>query len=85
MSIRAKMRLEGVYANVYGGTKAIFHTQYDPDTREDRRFQKATPTGMAEFVIDNPAVSSQLIVGEHYFFDIVSARDEEDQSADKAA
>lgn len=70
MAIRAKMRLEGVYAQTWGGAKAIFRCDYDPATPEDQRFQKATPNGVAEFQIDNPDAAAQLVIGKSYYFDI---------------
>lgn len=70
MSIRAKMRLDNVTHNTWGGIKALFSCQYDPTKEEDRSFQKATPSGSAEFVIDNPAVFPQLVIGKDYYFDI---------------
>ena len=73
MSIRAKMRLEGVYAQSWGGAKAIFRCEYDQKVAEDLSFQKASPTGMAEFQIDNPMAQKQLIIGKTYYFDISSA------------
>jgi hypothetical protein len=33
-------------------------------------FAKATPSGNAEFVIDNPDAFKQLTIGAHYYFDI---------------
>lgn len=74
MSIRCKMRLENVYAQAWGGAKAIFSCQYDAKIcEEDRSFQKATPSGAAEYVIDNPAAASQLVIGASYYFDITPA------------
>jgi hypothetical protein len=73
MAIRAKMTLEGVYAQSWGGAKAIFRCTYDPNNTEDKSFQKATPSGMAEFQIDNPKAAEQLVIGESYYFDIVPA------------
>ena len=73
MSTRAKMRLEGVYAQSWGGAKVIFSCIYDASIEEDRRFQKATPSGMAEFQIDNPAAAEQLVIGKYYYFDISPA------------
>lgn len=70
MGIRCKMKLEGVYADIWGGAKALFRCQYDPhSTPEDKSFQKATPSGHAEFQIDNPAAAEQLIIGKHYYVD----------------
>lgn len=73
MAIRAKMTLQGVFKNQWGGMKAIFSAVYDPNSEEDRSFQKATPTANAEFAIDNPVVYDQLVIGQSYYFDITKA------------
>ena len=69
MGIRAKMRLENVFAQAYGGAKAIFRCEYDQQVAEDVSFQKATPSGHAEFQIDNPKAAEQLIIGRAYYVD----------------
>jgi hypothetical protein len=67
MSIPYKMRLQNVFAQTWGGAEAIFSCEYDAKLcEEDRAFQKATPTGMAEFVIDNPKAAEQLVIGRTY-------------------
>ena len=74
MAIRCKMKLNNVFAQSWGGAKAIFNCQYDPALcEEDRSFQKATPSGMAEFTIDNPKAAEQLVIGRDYYFDITAA------------
>ena len=73
MAVRAKMTLSAVVGKVYGGSTAIFHTTYDPGNPEDVKFCKATPNGMAEFHIDNPAALEQLVIGKTYYFDISPA------------
>lgn len=70
MTIRAKMHLEGVFNQSWGGAKVIFRARYDTNIPEDLKFQKATPTACAEFQIDNPAVMPQLVIGKDYYFDI---------------
>lgn len=75
MSVRCKMRLNAVVGQSWGGVKAVFNCEYDTSTAEDQRFQKATPTGMAEFVIDNPAAIEQLVIGKAYYFDMTPADD----------
>ncbi len=70
MGIRCKMRLENVFGQSWGGAKAIFRCEYDPSIEEDRRFQKATPTGFMEFNIDNPKATEQLVIGESYYLDL---------------
>lgn len=69
MGIRAKMRLENVFAQAWGGAKAIFRCEYDQKVAEDLSFQKATPSGHAEFQIDNPKAAEQLIIGRSYYVD----------------
>lgn len=70
MGIRAKMRLDNIFPQYHGGNKAIFRCEYDAKlSPEDVGFQKATPSGMAEFQIDNPAAISQLVIGASYYVD----------------
>jgi len=69
MGIRAKMRLENVFAQAWGGAKAIFRCEYDQKVAEDVSFQKATPSGHAEFQIDNPKAAEQLVIGQSYYVD----------------
>lgn len=70
MTIRAKMQLEGIYSNVYGGHKVFFRAVYDNKLDEDVRFARATPSAVADFTIDNPVIMPQLVIGKHYYFDI---------------
>lgn len=69
MAIRCKMQLENVFAQTYGGAKAIFRCSYDQKLAEDVSFCKATPQGMAEFQIDNPKAAEQLVIGSYYYVD----------------
>lgn len=71
MAIRCKMKLENVFAMSWGGSKAIFRCEYDQALcAEDVAFQKATPNGHAEYMIDNPKAAAQLVIGQTYYFDI---------------
>ena len=71
MTIRCKMHLENIFAQAWGGSKAVFRCTYDPAlVKEDASFQKATPSGLAEFVVDNPKAAEQLVIGKYYYFDI---------------
>lgn len=80
MAIRCKMHLEHVIAQSWGGAKAIFQCSYDPKlVDEDRGFSKATPSGMAEFQIDNPKAAEQLVIGEYYYFDVTPVPKEKNQ------
>lgn len=71
--VRAKMRLHAVETVDFGGpakqTKLKFLCQYDQRLAEDVSFCKATPSGSAEFVVDNPAALEQFKVGECYYVD----------------
>lgn len=76
-SVRAKMVLAAVNTSEYGGgikqTKLRFECRYDDSIPEDRRFQKATPTGVIEMQIDNPMALGQFKVGESYYVDFTNA------------
>lgn len=63
------MKLENVFAQSWGGAKAIFRCQYDPKLAEDVAFQKATPSGHAEYIVDNPKAAEQLVIGRDYYVD----------------
>lgn len=70
MAIRCKMRLDNVFRQNWGGIKAFFSCAYDAKlAAEDASFQKATPTGSAEYQIDNPKAAEQLVIGEYYYVD----------------
>lgn len=70
MTIRCKMRLVDVMRTAWGQRKAFFDCQYDSQlAQEDVSFMKATPTGHAEYVIDNPKATEQLVIGEYYYVD----------------
>ncbi|HUN00396.1 MAG TPA: hypothetical protein PLI96_07930 [Halothiobacillus sp.] len=73
MSIRCKMRVEGVYAQQWGGAKVIFRSEYDQKIAEDVSFAKATPTALFEAQIDNPKAAEQIVIGKTYYFDITAA------------
>lgn len=82
MGIRCKMRLSDVIATNWGAHKAIFHCEYDPKIcEEDVGFQKATPSGMAEFMIDNPAATKQLVIGASYYVDFTPVPSREPNSS----
>lgn len=78
MAIRAKMHLEAIIPNTWGGSQAVFRCQYDGTLPEDQKFQKATPSGDARFSIDNPAAIDQLVVGGTYYFDITPCDERSD-------
>lgn len=73
MTMRAKMKLNVIVGQSWGGAKAIFNCEYDPTIADDLKFCKATPTGMCEMVIDNPAALEQLVIGKHYYVDFTPA------------
>jgi hypothetical protein len=69
MSVRAKM----VCQSVEGG-RVKFSCQYDERINaEDAGFTKATPSGSAEYQIDNPKAIEQFQAGKAYYFDITPA------------
>ena len=84
MATRCKMRLTHVIPMAHGPVTAYFTCQYDTKiSAEDAAFSKYTPSGKAEYIIDNPLVISQLVIGQDYYFDIeaVPAPVPEEQAA----
>jgi len=74
MSVRCKMRLDSVIPISWGGIQANFSCSYDQKIfEEDAGFAKATPSGIAQFTIDNPRAIAELVIGEYYYFDMVKA------------
>lgn len=72
--VRAKMRCSSIEVTDFGApeksTKVRFLCEYDPNkSPEDIGFTKATPSGNAEYVIDNPAALEQFKVGAYYYVD----------------
>lgn len=73
MAVRGKLMLTETTDLYYGGKRLKFSTVYDATIPEDQRFQKATPSGFAEFQIDNPAALEQFNLGQSYYIDFVPA------------
>lgn len=69
MSIRCKMTCTDVVNTAYGSRKVFFSCTYDKTLAEDVSFSKATPSGHAEFMIDNPRATAQLRIGATYYVD----------------
>ena len=69
MTVRAKLHLTSETNYEWGGKKLRFETRYDDTIPEDRRFQKATPTGHIDIHIDNPAALEQFKIGKDYYVD----------------
>lgn len=82
MAIRCKMRLDDVVSTSWGGRKAFFSCSYDEKlAKEDAGFQKATPSGHAEYMIDNPKATEQLVIGEYYYVDFHQVPKQEAKAA----
>lgn len=73
MAVRAKLRLTSVTEHEWPAKTLRFTAQYDSSLPEDVRFQKATPTASAEFMIDNPHAVEQFKIGECYYVDFSPA------------
>lgn len=78
MTTRAKLKLvsktERVWnVNVAPQVTLRFDCIYDASIPEDRRFQKATPSGHIELQIDNPAALEQFELGIDYYVDFSKA------------
>jgi hypothetical protein len=73
MTVRAKFTVTEV-THMQGTSKRLkFTAQYDSSIPEDQRFQKATPWGQFEMVVDNPAALEQFELGKAYYLDFTPA------------
>lgn len=62
------MRLENIFRTEWASVKAFFRCNYDASLSEEEvGFQKATPSGQAEYLIDNPKAAEQLVIGRVYY------------------
>lgn len=74
MTVRCKLKLtdktESAWSENMPPVRRIkFSTIYDPSIPEDQRFNAATPSGSAEFQIDNPKALEQFKLGADYYVD----------------
>ena len=74
-TVRAKLHLSEVHDLAgWGGAKRLkFSSQYDDTIPEDLRFQQATPSASAEFLIDNPSALAMFEIGKTYYVDFTPA------------
>lgn len=70
MAVRAKLQLVSIANNVSGQKTLRFEPRYDTSIPEDMRFQKATPWGSLEMIIDNPVALAQFELGKTYYLDM---------------
>jgi len=75
MTIRSKFKLTEIKRNYCNMTAAtlIFEPRYDTSIPEDQRFQKCTPSGRFEMLVDNPLALAQFELGKEYYFDATPA------------
>ena len=71
--VRAKFKVTGIEEHYPGSRKVTLTTQYDPSIPEDVSFNKATPSGRIEMLIDNPAAIEKLPLGKLLYVDFTPA------------
>lgn len=52
-----------------GQTEVILQPQYDNTIEEDRRYAKATPSGLIKMTVDNPSALEYLEPGKAFYVD----------------
>lgn len=67
--VRSKMQLIEITDTLWGAKRLKFLAIYDPSIPEDQKFQTATPTASAEYLIDNPEALAQFTLGGYYYVD----------------
>jgi hypothetical protein len=73
MTVQAVLFLSAITEHHWGGKLLRFEARYDESIPEDKRFQKATPSASAEFMIDNPSALEQFNIGQSYYVDFTPA------------
>lgn len=73
MTVRAKFQLNSITNYSYGGKRLRFEAVCDNSTEENRRFNKATPSGHMEMTIDNQEAVRQFELGKFYYADFSPA------------
>jgi hypothetical protein len=79
MNVRAKFMLTEHHIRACGGGQSyhefVFTPQYNPETPEDQRFSKASPTGEMKIVVDNPPVVEYWAarMGKQFYLDFTEA------------
>jgi hypothetical protein len=80
MSTRCKFVLTSRKQNSWSTAEEfIFTPQYDTSIPEDRRFQKASPSGEFKIFVDNPVVQENFRLGASYYFDITEVPKESNE------
>jgi hypothetical protein len=68
--VRCKVYVESVTKFGGGNGQVKLRAIHSTDTPENERFTKATPSGDATFMIDNPPVVEMLQPGRHFHLDL---------------
>jgi hypothetical protein len=78
MSVRAKFQVQSIKELAWSKThrEITLAPQYDTSIPEDRRYATATPSGSIMLMVDNPAASDQLKLGEFFYVDFTPCESE---------
>lgn len=71
--MRAKFKVESIRKMESGQEQAEMYAVTDDGTEENRRFNKYTPGGRLNIMIDNPGAQGFLQPGKSYFLDFSAA------------
>lgn len=71
--VRSKCRLAEIHQLEHGCKRFVFYAVCDDGTPENQKFAKYTPNATLSFMVNNPAVESQYVLGGYYYFDSISA------------
>lgn len=73
MKIRAKFFVQEVTDNGYSDKVKMTAVYGGSTNAEDNTYAKATPSGVLEIQIDNPAVRGQVKPGQRFYLDFTPA------------
>lgn len=73
--VRAKFYVHEVTEYQGGGKKVVLNAMYDDGLPENKRFNKASPSGTLEVWIDNPPAAAKFTPGKRFYLDFTEAPD----------
>lgn len=82
MTVRAKVKLNEITSHAWNPNVKTFRFSAvcDDGTPENQKFQKYTPSGSIELMVDNPAVEAQFSLGGEFYVDFEPVPTVGDQS-----
>jgi len=74
-TVRCKFSVESVTSFQWGGQEVKLRAVTDSlNNEENNSFAQATPNGVLEITVDNPAVKGHFMPGDEFYIDMVKVK-----------